>query len=413
MRSENLFRESALDEFQQRTSGEPIARLPAAWSWLAALVVLALTATVLFLVLNDYARKEKAVGWLRYASGEFALFAPMNGVVEALHVGEGEAVGEGDALFVIRAAETSADGAEFTEEYARSVAREIELIALREDSVRSALAARLEEAETQIATLTEQVAAVDDQIGAARARRIVLDEQYEAAIELAARGILSERVLEERHVLALNQQETESALLSRRAEFSGALDVQRTRLRQMPLDAEEQILALRQTRTQLERTLLEARARQGVLVTAPAGGRIAANQISAGSSIRAGERALTIVAADSVLRAELYLPSRAMARIRPGQEVRIYYAAFPHRRYGVATGQIESVSTTVFRPEEIPTPMQMEEAAYRAVVVLDAQAIEAFGESFELRSGMTLNAEVVLERQSLFEWLLEPLSRSA
>ncbi|WP_338244181.1 HlyD family efflux transporter periplasmic adaptor subunit [Maricaulis maris] len=408
-----MFRQKALAQFNQRASGEPIAQLPVAWTWLASLIVLALVAASLFLVLNEYARKERAVGWLRYASGELALFAPMSGVVEELYVGEGDPVHGGDALYVIRAADTSMDGAELTEEYALSITQEIELIGAREQSMRSALAARMEESEAQIATLTAQLAAVDDQIGVARVRRVVLDGQYRAGIELAERGILAERMLEDRHVLALNQQETESALLARRAELAGALDVQRNRARQIPLDAEEQILTLSQARTQLERMLLEARLREGVLVSAPAGGRIAAKQVSAGGSVRVGERALTIVSSDSVLQAELYLPSRAMARIRPGQEVRIYYSAFPHRRYGVATGRIESVSTTVFRPEEIPTPLQLEEAAYRAVVTLDAQAIEAFGERFELRSGMTLNAEVILERQSLFEWLLEPLSSSA
>ncbi len=376
------------------------------------MVVFALVAAVLFLTSNDYARKEKAAGWLRYASGEFALYAPINGTVEALQFEEGQPISEGAPLFVIRAPQTSTEGAEFSAEYARSIELEIELIRARELNAQSTLLARMEETQSQIEALTSQISALDQQIRVAQERRAVLDEQHQAAVDLATRGVISQRMLDERHVLALNQQETESALRARRAEFTGALHVHRTRLEQMPLEAAEGALLARQSRIQLERDLLEAQARQGVLVTAPTSGRIAAKQASAGSSIRAGERALTIVADDSVLQAEIYLTSRAMARIRPGQDVRIYYSAFPHRRYGVATGRIEAVSTTVFRPEEIPTPLGMEEAAYRAIVTLDAQTIDAFGDRFDLRSGMTLTAEVILERQSLFEWLLEPLSRS-
>jgi membrane fusion protein len=410
--NESLFRQQALKEFKQRVSGEPLARLPAAWSYVAALVVLALVAAIVFLTMNDYARKEKAVGWLRYASGEFALFAPMSGTVEALQFEEGQRISEGEPLFVIHAPQTSTEGAEFSAEYARSIELEIELIQARGDNAQSTLMARMNETRTQIEALTSQMLALDQQFRVARERRALLDQQYQTAVDLTERGAISRRVLEERHVLALNQHETESALAVRRAEYAGALELQRARLEQMPLLAEENALLARQSRIQLERDLLEARTRQEVLVTAPASGRIAAKQASAGGSIRAGERALTIVADDSLLQGEIYLPSRAMARIRPGQEVRIYYTAFPHRRYGVATGRIETVSTTVFRPEEIPTPLGMEEAAYRAIVILDAQAIEAFGDRFELRSGMTLTAEVILERQSLFEWLLEPLSRS-
>jgi membrane fusion protein len=100
-----------------------------------------------------------------------------------------------------------------------------------------------------------------------------------------------------------------------------------------------------------------------------------------------------------------------MARISPGLEVRIFYDAFPHRRYGVAKGTVVSVSDTVFQPEEIPSALLLEEAAYRATVRLEAQTIEAFGLSHGLRGGMTLRAEIILERQNFLQWLLEPLRK--
>jgi len=407
---EDLFRQQALAEFKNRSSGAPVTKVPAAWFWLAVLVVSALVTATLFLNLSEYARKEKAVGWLRYTQGEFAVLAPISGTVEALHQAEGQTVTQGEPLFVIRAPQISTDGTASGAEYARSILAEIELIIARDENARATLRARLEETRERINILNQQVTALDEQTRVTHDRLVLFTEQYQAGVDLASRGVLAQRALEERRLIALGQQEAESALVARRAEYVGAREVQRARLEQIPLEVEAASLLMYQNRMQLERNLLDARAREGALVRAPADGRIAAQQTSAGSSIRAGERALTIVAADSLLQAEIYLTSRAMARIRQGQTVRIYYTAFPHSRYGVASGRIDSISATVFRPEEIPTPLEMEEAAYRAFVSLDSQSIDAFAESFELRSGMTLTAEVVLESQSLFEWLIEPFS---
>jgi membrane fusion protein len=42
-------------------------------------------------------------------------------------------------------------------------------------------------------------------------------------------------------------------------------------------------------------------------------------------------------------------------------------------------------------------------------VKLDTEAVTAFGRSEPLVSGMTLSARIVTEKQSLLEWLFEPL----
>jgi membrane fusion protein len=43
------------------------------------------------------------------------------------------------------------------------------------------------------------------------------------------------------------------------------------------------------------------------------------------------------------------------------------------------------------------------------MVALDRAAVSAFGRDEPLVSGMTLSARIVTEKQSLLEWLFEPL----
>ena len=408
MLDEGLFRREALDEYRSRVSGEPIAPLPSSWAWLAGLIILFLIAVGFYLSFNEYARKERVSGALRFADGEVVIEAPMHGTVMALTVAEGDWVDPDTPLFTIRTTERSAEGVEFPAEYARSI--EEELTILREQAATNdiILQSQSDELMAQISSFESQIEAIDERLAVGRERRALLQAQFDAGLELNQRGNLAARALEERRLLVLDQNERTTSLLAQRADFVGAVNARRARLRQLPHEFQQAELANAQAELQLRRRLLEMGVQRGVLITAPSAGQVAALAMENGESIQAGQRALTLVAAGSEIEGVVYLPSRAMARIRPGLEVRLFYHAYPHRRYGVATGRIGEVSNTVYRPEEIPSHFRIEEAAYRAVVKLDSQTVTAFDTDFPLRSGMTFNAEVILERQTFISWLFEP-----
>lgn len=49
------------------------------------------------------------------------------------------------------------------------------------------------------------------------------------------------------------------------------------------------------------------------------------------------------------------------------------------------------------------------EPMYRIRLKLDRQSVQAYGKSMPLRSGMLVDASVLLEQRRLYEWVLEPL----
>ena len=49
------------------------------------------------------------------------------------------------------------------------------------------------------------------------------------------------------------------------------------------------------------------------------------------------------------------------------------------------------------------------EPVYRITVSLASQSVAANGAAVPLQPGMTLEADVALERRRLFEWILDPL----
>ena len=115
---------------------------------------------------------------------------------------------------------------------------------------------------------------------------------------------------------------------------------------------------------------------------------------------------MTIVPANSKLRAELAVPTSAVGFLRPGQDVRLAVDAIPYQRFGTVKGRIITVAGS---PVSRQGPQGSVLAVYPVTVALTQTSVLAFGRQQVLVSGMTLSARIVTEKQSLLEWLFEPL----
>jgi membrane fusion protein len=107
----------------------------------------------------------------------------------------------------------------------------------------------------------------------------------------------------------------------------------------------------------------------------------------------------------------LFAPSRAIGFIRPGQEVQLRYQAYPYQKFGIHRGTVMAVSRSVVAPAEVPQPMAdaSREPVYRIRVAIEHQQVMAYGEPQALRAGMAVEADVIVDRRRLIEWVFEPL----
>ena len=121
--------------------------------------------------------------------------------------------------------------------------------------------------------------------------------------------------------------------------------------------------------------------------------------------------------AGATLRAQLFAPSSAVGFVRPTQPVLLRYQAFPYQKFGHHAGQVLQVSRTPLQAAELaslPLPESLKaapsaEPLYRITVLLDEQAVQAYGQAQPLAAGMQLEADVLLDRRRLIEWIFEPL----
>lgn len=118
---------------------------------------------------------------------------------------------------------------------------------------------------------------------------------------------------------------------------------------------------------------------------------------------------MQIVPDGDTLHAELFVPSRAIGFVEVGQSVRLLYDAFPYQHYGSHRGRVVEVSRTVLDGTEIAVPFKLDGPAYRAVVALERPDVAAHGKRIALQPDMLLKADIILEKRTLVDWILNPL----
>ncbi|MGO1001040.1 hypothetical protein [Lysobacter sp. CA196] len=108
------------------------------------------------------------------------------------------------------------------------------------------------------------------------------------------------------------------------------------------------------------------------------------------------------------MQAQLWVPDRAIAAIRPGTPAVLRYRAFPYQRHGVQHGRVVAIAAEPSSPDEIHrrTGLRLDAPAWPVRVELERQRIGTQA----LQAGMRIDASLQLEQQRLYEFVLAPLS---
>ena len=152
--------------------------------------------------------------------------------------------------------------------------------------------------------------------------------------------------------------------------------------------------------------MVNAEGEGGYTLTAPVSGSVTAIAARIGQQVDVSSPVLAIVPNGFRLRAELYVSSKAIGFIATNQEVRLVIDSFPYQQFGSIGGRVTRVPTAPTLRREEKDGMA---SVYVVDVELDRQGLPAFGKWRPLLSGMSVTARITTRKQSLIEWLFEPL----
>jgi multidrug efflux pump subunit AcrA (membrane-fusion protein) len=204
-------------------------------------------------------------------------------------------------------------------------------------------------------------------------------------------------------LLQLDSTEMRTRLMKLRQE----LETSRSQLRQLrtkapvteTLEQENRIARLESDASALELGLRQT------TVTAPASGILTTLDVRGpGAVLQPGQQIGTIAPAGTRLLVEAQVPNKDMTFIETGLTAKLKFDSFPYQDYGTVDGSIIYVS---------PDAQVSEESGsfYKVLIAPEQTSVKAKGKDIALRPGLSLTAEIVTDRKSILNLLLEPFSQ--
>ena len=406
-----LYRPEVHAETSRSSLGTIVLIRPLSFLALTASAV-AISATVLsYLFLADYARKASLAGTLVPASGAIRVVAPQSGLVRDRRVTEGERVAAGEPLLrLVDARSTLDDGPVGAATVALARQRADRTRRQREEM----LAASLRETEAmraRISGLGAEREQLDGELEALAAREALAKRSLHRFDDLERRGFVSPAQRQQKEEDSLEHRSRRHAAARARMAIEREVATLRITIAESQARSRAQLSALDAQLAALEQEQVERRAQAEAVVTAPAAGIVAALLIEPGQVVGSGANLLTLLPEGSPLEAHLFAPSRAIGFVRAGQEVLLRFPAFPFQKFGSHRARVLSVSRSALAPVELGfAPLDgAREPLYRIKVALDSQTVTAYGRAEPLQAGMQVEADVLLDRRRLIEWVIEPL----
>lgn len=401
--SRNLFRQEAIDAQREKYLGETTLARPVAY-WVYTLLAAAIALLIIGVaVWGEYTRRERVEGLLSLDVGAARVLVTDPGRVSELLIKEGDEVQAGAPIAKITydrsTAETSA-----TELASRKHLLEREQSQLKElgEQQSAQIRKRMTDLQGELAQADREIKLQETRVKSAR-------EQATRFQQLAGEKFVSDLVVKQKQDEVTEQEIKLQALRRTRSQVDRDLSSSRMEEPSIQLRSRGQVDQLSRQLSEIQESLAGAEARRETVIKAPVSGTVTNIAVVQGQSVPADTPLATVLPKGSGLHVELLVPSRAIGFIQKGQQVVLRYEAFPHERFGQYKGTVTEISRNVWAPGDRIGPLTVKEPVYRVDVKLERQSVTALGAEIALRPGMLVNADILLERRTLLEWLFEPV----
>lgn len=404
-----FFRPEAVHHAKRRLDGAVVLEQPPGLrnlSW----VVLGLAVTCMgFLATATFARKETVPGVIVPDEGLVRVSALQGGVVQGLSVKEGDIVQAGQALARLKLTAATAEG-DVGSNLNFSLAEQRAAAVIKASAATDLLVAERAQVSAKIEGLGREVAETGRRISLQEERIALARREVDRAKSIADQGYLSQRDLDARRGNVLSLEQDQASLRATQLEQQREIRDLQARLVAIPIALQSARAEARSTNANIQSQSTQTQAQSNYIVAAPVAGRVVALPVIRGQTVVAGGVVSVVVPSGSRLEVELYAPTKSAGFVRAGQPVKLKYDAYPFQKFGAASGRIVSVSRTSLAPTEIVAPgLELREPVFRVRVALDREDITAYGERIPLQPGEGVSADIVFDRRTLLEWLLDPL----
>lgn len=143
-------------------------------------------------------------------------------------------------------------------------------------------------------------------------------------------------------------------------------------------------------------------------IRAPVSGQVVGLQVqTVGAVIQGGEKLMSVVPVDENLLVEVKVAPHLIDRVRSGLIADVRFSSFSHSPQLVVEGVVESVSSDLLTEPKM-NPMQSGATYYLALVAITPEGVKVLGDR-QMQPGMPVQAIIKTGERSLLTYLLHPL----
>ncbi len=406
---DQLFRPEVIAKKRYRLSGEISLIQPALFRYLAILLVLVVTISLTFLALGQYTKKVRVHGVLQPNTGLLRLNSPKVGIVSNLLVSEGSQVVKGQPLVRIISEQHGVEGYELNDSLIDEKRQQLAINTQQIQQKKAKYTLEISALKSTKKSLTKRLTQLKVNMSIYKKRLFLSEEIVEQINQLANTGFISDLELNKQQDSLLVLEQQKYAIESEESDIKNQLEQLNNQLLQLPL-----VHRMEQNQLDTQRALLSSeinviKQRKVGELRSPSNGVVTGIITKLGRFVDTKQSLMSILPEKSFLRAIIYIPTSSFGFIEANQKVNLRYHAFPYQRFGVFKGTIIEVSSNVILPSETDIPGIINTPSYRAVIELNNQSINAYGKKTNLRSGMQLEADIIVENRTLIRWLFDPI----
>lgn len=406
--SKSFFRPEVLQKQQQRLAGAVHLTRPVPLVWLTALLLLIVTAAIVYLANAQYSRKQTVQGVLQPSAGAVRLQLAESGIIRELLVSEGQLVQAGAPLLLLDKQQFDASQNELSSTLLTQNQQVIKQLQLDKSQKQQQHQLQLQQQRDKISALQRDLAELQQQQQTLQHRLTLNREQLKQLSTLQGSGYISQLEITKQKDALLQleqqQQQQQAAQLKVQADIAQA----EQQLKQLPLQQQAELSLIDNQLAAQTAQQAKLSQQQSSTLVAPSAGRVSGLQVKAGQWHMQGQAVLTLLPTDHNLEAVLYVPTSAVGFLTVGQTARLRYDAYPYQRFGVYQGTVTEISDSVLLPSDVPD-FALQGPSFRVRVQIPSQQLHAYNKALPLKAGMTLHADLITERQSLLQWLFDPI----
>ena len=408
----SLFRREALEAGSSNWLGSIRIATPLShrlWT-LSALFVG--TSIVAWLALGHYTRREHVDGVLVPKLGLLSVNARTAGTISSLTIYEGQIVHAGDVLLTLSSERSSAALGDTAANISSNLRGQKDRLTADIHDTEQLADQQANDYRMQRGMLQGQVKQLDEQIALEQRQATNLEQTLQKIRPLLEKGYISQFEIQQQESQELDAEGQIKTLVRERYVAQSQLSNVNDELDQLPLTTRAKLSTLSGQMEQADQQLATNEAERSTVLRAPQDGVVASILSKPGQSVSTGETLVTIIPRNSALEAQLLVPSSAIGFVHTGTRVALHYQAFPYQKFGIQKGTVAAVSRSALTPNEVTSLVGVEapkQAMFRVDVVLDSQTIAAYGHDEALKANMAVDADLLLDKRRVFEWIFEPL----